>query len=77
MSHTENLGNEKTRDVEIPAGNVQLEGELIIPVEATGIVLFEHGSGSGRHSPRNQFVAQTILKPESARQHRIGTSRRN
>ena len=55
------------RDVEIPAGNVQLAGELIIPVGATGIVLFAHGSGSSRHSPRNQFVAQTI------RQAGIGT----
>ncbi len=37
-----------------------LEGELSAPVGATGIVLFAHGSGSSRHSPRNQFVARTI-----------------
>jgi dienelactone hydrolase len=37
-----------------------LEGELSIPVGATGVVLFAHGSGSSRHSPRNQFVARTI-----------------
>jgi putative phosphoribosyl transferase len=37
-----------------------LEGELIVPVGATGVVLFVHGSGSSRHSPRNQFVARTI-----------------
>jgi pimeloyl-ACP methyl ester carboxylesterase len=37
-----------------------LEGELNVPVGAGGIVLFAHGSGSSRHSPRNQFVARTI-----------------
>jgi len=37
-----------------------LEGELSVPVDATGVVLFAHGSGSSRHSPRNQFVARTI-----------------
>lgn len=45
------------REVRIPAGRVQLEGELSIPKEATGIVLFAHGSGSSRHSPRNKYVA--------------------
>ena len=50
----------ENRDVEIPAGNVRLDGELIIPEGATGIVLFAHGSGSSRHSPRNQFVARVI-----------------
>jgi putative phosphoribosyl transferase len=37
-----------------------LDGELSIPKGATGVVLFAHGSGSSRHSPRNQFVARTI-----------------
>jgi dienelactone hydrolase len=37
-----------------------LEGELSVPVGARGVVLFAHGSGSSRHSPRNQFVARTI-----------------
>jgi putative phosphoribosyl transferase len=44
----------------IPSGRVLLEGELLIPQGATGVVLFAHGSGSSRHSPRNQFVARTI-----------------
>jgi len=70
MSYTANLGNDKTRHVGIPAGNVQLDGELQIPVGASGVVLFAHGSGSSRHSTRNQFVAQTFVKPESARCHR-------
>jgi putative phosphoribosyl transferase len=48
------------RDVQIPSGETMLEGELKVPGEATGVVLFAHGSGSSRHSPRNQFVARTI-----------------
>jgi dienelactone hydrolase len=43
--------------VEANVGPVTLEGTLAIPGRATGIVLFAHGSGSGRHSPRNRFVA--------------------
>ncbi|MEW6127251.1 MAG: alpha/beta family hydrolase [Acidobacteriota bacterium] len=44
----------------IPSGTVELEGELILPHETSGVVLFAHGSGSSRHSPRNQYVARTI-----------------
>jgi len=39
---------------------VTLEGELAIPRGAGGVVVFAHGSGSSRHSPRNQFVARVI-----------------
>jgi pimeloyl-ACP methyl ester carboxylesterase len=46
--------------VTIPAGGVMLEGDLQIPSVAEGVVIFAHGSGSGRHSPRNQFVARII-----------------
>jgi len=46
--------------VHIRAGNVDLEGELRVPEHATGIVIFAHGSGSSRFSPRNQFVAQVL-----------------
>ena len=46
--------------VRIPAGRVALEGELILPANARGAVLFAHGSGSSRHSPRNQYVAKVI-----------------
>lgn len=45
-----------------PINAVSLTGELIVPVGATGLVIFAHGSGSGRHSPRNQYVAQVIRK---------------
>jgi putative phosphoribosyl transferase len=47
-------------EVRIPAGAATLEGNLCVPTNACGIVLFVHGSGSSRHSPRNQFVAQTL-----------------
>jgi putative phosphoribosyl transferase len=46
--------------VDIPAGSVSLKGDLVIPSRANGVVLFAHGSGSGRHSPRNQFVAEEL-----------------
>jgi dienelactone hydrolase len=47
-------------EVNIQLPSVTLDGDLIVPADATGIVLFAHGSGSSRHSPRNKFVAQTI-----------------
>jgi dienelactone hydrolase len=47
-------------EVHIPAGRATLAGNLNIPVNATALVLFAHGSGSSRHSPRNQFVARTL-----------------
>jgi putative phosphoribosyl transferase len=50
----------KARDVHIRSGAVMLNGDLSIPDGAQGVVLFAHGSGSSRHSPRNQFVARTI-----------------
>jgi len=46
--------------VTIPADGVELEGELVVPEGATGIVVFAHGSGSSRHSPRNNFVAESL-----------------
>jgi putative phosphoribosyl transferase len=47
-------------EVYIQAGRAVLSGNLTIPENATGLVLFAHGSGSSRHSPRNQFVAHTL-----------------
>jgi len=47
-------------EVQIPAGRIALSGNLSLPEGATALVLFAHGSGSGRHSPRNQFVACTL-----------------
>jgi putative phosphoribosyl transferase len=47
-------------EVCIPAVGVRLDGNLTIVDGATALVLFVHGSGSSRHSPRNQFVARTL-----------------
>jgi putative phosphoribosyl transferase len=49
----------------IPVDGGLLAGELIVPVQANGIVVFAHGGGSSRHSPRNQFVARTIRESGS------------
>lgn len=53
--------------VQIPADSTRLEGSLAIPGQAKGLVVFAHGSGSSRFSPRNNFVAQVL------RQAGIGT----
>lgn len=45
------------REVAVNAGGVELEGRLVLPLRATGVVLFAHGSGSSRLSPRNALVA--------------------
>jgi putative phosphoribosyl transferase len=49
-----------TSEVTVPADGVELEGTLAVPDEAVAIVVFAHGSGSSRHSPRNQSVAATL-----------------
>jgi dienelactone hydrolase len=48
------------RLVQVPAGSVTLEGNLTLPKESQAIVLFAHGSGSSRHSPRNRYVARLL-----------------
>lgn len=48
----------KTKSIEIPLKEVTLKGELTIPKDADGVVIFSHGSGSSRFSPRNKFVAE-------------------
>jgi putative phosphoribosyl transferase len=48
------------REVRLPAGAATLKGNLGIPEDARGVVLFAHGSGSGRHSPRNRYVAEVL-----------------
>jgi putative phosphoribosyl transferase len=48
------------REIRVPAGPVTLEGNLSVPDDAQGVVLFAHGSGSGRHSPRNRYVAGAL-----------------
>src|SRR5687767_9831932 len=53
--------------VHIETGGGLIEGDLVIPEHALGLVLFAHGSGSSRHSPRNKFVAASL------NQRQIGT----
>jgi putative phosphoribosyl transferase len=51
---------ERREEVLIPTDGVTLPGDLVVPRDAPGIVLFAHGSGSGRDSPRNRFVAGVL-----------------
>ena len=48
------------QQISVPIGKSSLSGSLVVPRMATGAVLFAHGSGSSRHSPRNQYVAQSL-----------------
>jgi putative phosphoribosyl transferase len=47
-------------EVEVGVGGISLPGHLTVPPNAVGVVVFAHGSGSSRHSPRNQFVADQL-----------------
>ncbi len=57
---------DKKYTVTIPVNDVTVEGILRVPHNPRGIVLFAHGSGSGRHSPRNNFVAEILRKARVA-----------
>ena len=57
---------EITKTVNIKINSVVIEGELTVPESAFGLVLFAHGSGSSRFSPRNNFVAQILQKEKLA-----------
>jgi putative phosphoribosyl transferase len=48
------------RSVQVPSGPISLEGHLRVPENAREVVLFAHGSGSSRHSPRNRYVAEML-----------------
>jgi hypothetical protein len=72
-----------TTDVRVPAGGASLRGDLRMPPQARGLILFAQGSGSSRHSPRNQAVARAferhglatllidLLTPEEERIDRV------
>lgn len=74
----------RSRSIEIDAGKTRLSGVLAIPADALGIVIFAHGSGSSRKSPRNRMVADVLvnaglatllldlLTPEEAELERAG-----
>ena len=51
-----------SRPVSLPVGSVELDADLAIPAHARGIVVFAHGSGSSRHSPRNVKVAKALQR---------------
>ena len=53
---------QREASVLIPAGAVTLAGDLALPPQPAGVVVFSHGSGSGRGSPRNRFVAAQLRK---------------
>jgi dienelactone hydrolase len=54
------MQNPQEQLVSVITGDVTLEGNLVIPYSAIGIVLFAHGSGSSRYSPRNRHVAEVL-----------------
>ncbi len=56
------LADREAHSVRVAAGDVVLEGNLVVPRAACGVVLFAHGSGSGRLSPRNRRVARLLEK---------------
>jgi pimeloyl-ACP methyl ester carboxylesterase len=58
-THTIPTG-QRERKVRVSAGSEFLDGTLVIPDHASGVVLFAHGSGSSRFSPRNRFVAESL-----------------
>jgi putative phosphoribosyl transferase len=58
----------RDEDITIEAGKARIVGHLMVPWPALGVVIFAHGSGSGRHSPRNRFVASELNK------HGFGTA---
>ena len=56
--------------VQIPAVGARLDADIVAPPSARGLVLFAHGSGSSRHSPRNRYVAEELQGAGSpARDH--------
>lgn len=58
---------DKDNHVDIPAGGVTIQGDLYVPSAVSSLVIFAHGSGSSRHSPRNRYVADVL------HEKRIGT----
>ena len=52
--------NTSPQEIMVSTGDATLAGGLTVPAGAIGVVIFVHGSGSSRHSPRNQFVAQAL-----------------
>lgn len=63
MSSKQTLSDPKnTRALVVRVDGVELSGELCVPARANAVVLFAHGSGSSRHSPRNRRVAEELVR---------------
>ena len=60
LRNTTGLNTGLSELIHVPSGEVRLEGMLELPENAQGIVLFAHGSGSSRLSPRNNYVAREL-----------------
>ncbi len=56
------VGPDVDEEVEVTAGRARLAGRLTVPADARGLVVFVHGSGSSRHSPRNRYVAGALQR---------------
>lgn len=54
------LNNVEEKIVSIPIGSVNLQAELVIPLDARGIIIFVHGNGVGRYSTRNRYLAHVL-----------------
>lgn len=54
------MATQEENIVHVPADGVELEGDLRVPADASGLVVFAHGSGSSRHSSRNSYVAEVL-----------------
>jgi putative phosphoribosyl transferase len=61
MNRTDTLGDTPSA-VTIPIEGAELEATLAVPKRAGGVVVFAHGSGSGRHSPRNRYVGDRLVR---------------
>jgi putative phosphoribosyl transferase len=66
MSNTDSIDDAQRMPVRIPIGDIELDADLTLPPRARGLVVFAHGSGSGRHSPRNRHVANALVSASFA-----------
>lgn len=62
MRESVTVDSADARPSRIRTGDVDVEGDLTLVENAMGVILFAHGSGSGRHSPRNRYVARTLQR---------------
>ncbi len=66
MKEEQALRRAAESEIEVPIGRIRLASNLNSPENARGLVLFAHGSGSSRHSPRNRYVARVLREARLA-----------